>query len=146
MNQKNMMKYLVFALFLVNIFACVKNDCKKIEGISIADETLIFATDENFPYCKLLEGALRKERRSIQRLARKNFDTSAGLGHGVVIVELIHKIGEGVVAKIFRWAPKQERQALKLNLEVGLAYTQLKAYRGKSIQKAFPKLYQLVKP
>lgn len=140
------MKYLIFALFLLNIFACVKNDCKKIEGIGIADETLIFATDENFPYCKLLEGALKKDCRSIQRLARKNFDASAGLGHGMVIVELIHKIGEEVVAKIFRWAPKQERQALKLNLELGLAYTRLKTYRGKTIQEVFPKLYQLVTP
>ncbi|EAY31665.1 hypothetical protein [Microscilla marina] len=59
--------------------AAVKSDCSQVAGIAIWKETMVFAKDENFPYCKLLQQAVNKDQKSIKRLAFKTFDASAGL-------------------------------------------------------------------
>lgn len=124
--------------------ACVKNDCTEIQGIAIAEETRVFATDEGFPYCRLLQKALNKDASSIRRLAARTFDTSAGLGHGVVLVALLHKLGEDFFVKAVQQFSHVNKNRLYSNLKIGLAYTSIKKYSNKTPEEAFPKVYRLV--
>lgn len=121
------------------------NDCSQVAGIKIWKETMVFAKDENFPYCALLQRAVSKDKKAIKRLAFKTFDTSAGLGHGTVIVALVDRLGESFFIRAIGNLSPKNRQHLLLNLKVGLAYTALKKYREKNIPEVFPKLARLLK-
>ncbi|WP_299462913.1 hypothetical protein [uncultured Microscilla sp.] len=124
--------------------ATVKDDCTQVAGIKIWKETMVFAKDDGFPYCELLQQAVNKDQKSIRRLAFKTFDASAGLGHGTVIVALVHKIGEETFVKAIKKLSPQNKKDVLLNLQAGLAYTSIKKYHEKPVKDVFPELARLL--
>lgn len=136
---------LMLSVLLLGSATTPNSECTQVAGIKIWEETMTFAKQENFPYCALLQRAVSKDKKALKRLAFKTFDTSAGLGHGTVVVALVHRLGERFfIRSIGNLSPKK-RQHLLLNLKVGLAYTDIKKYHEKNIQEVFPKLARLLK-
>lgn len=139
-------KFCALTLSLVLLgSATPNNECTQVAGIKIWKETMAFARQENFPYCALLQRAVSKDKRALKRLAFKTFDTSAGLGHGTVIVALVHRLGERFFIRSIGNLTPKKRQHLLLNLKVGLAYTNIKKYHEKDVKVVFPKLARLLK-
>ena len=105
---------LTIALILV---ACSKS------RISVWEETSSQARNVEFPYVATLQRAESGDVNSIIALMQFHADAAGGLGHGIVLIELLDLVGEARFCEAIAQLSPPEKQSLALYLDAGIAYS-----------------------
>jgi hypothetical protein len=91
---------------------------------SVWDETLNQARDSGIDYFQLAQAALRGDPSALDRLLwfGTKTDAAGALGHGVVLVHILHELGDQRFAAALWKRPNREKRMLGAMLRAGLDY------------------------
>lgn len=93
------------------------------------------------PLCSLIESSLQGNQKSLLEIMQIETWNATSYDHGVLLVNLLRKLGEPHFVKTIYPLSFYERQRILSLLEVGLEYDQQEdAYLG--LERAFPTLYK----
>ena len=112
---------------------------------SIWEETLAAAKHENFDYRGAYRRAANRDAQGLAELMKfsTKTDAAASLGHGVVLVELLHIWGDEKFARVIRSQPPNIRNLVGGLLDAGVAYATSKKLK-QPIARLFPKCMDAV--
>jgi hypothetical protein len=120
----------------VGISAC--NGSRTRAGILVADETLWQATAVDFDYQRTLARAIEGDRLAAQKLMAFSTETDAAgaLGHALVLMELMHRVGDNDFASAARALTDDEKRVAWVLFEDGAL-----ELHGEQFAKALPTIY-----
>lgn len=118
MKNKNIFVLVCLILF----FICCNNNIS-IDGIYISEHLCELADDRyGADYVGLLETSLNGENDSIRKFVQLSFDAAYAYEHGIIIVELIERIGSEKFICALENTDSAERNELSAYIQVGLEY------------------------
>jgi hypothetical protein len=136
----NRIKIIVVGFLLVTFAAC-KPKCE-VKGISVSELLMTNAEERNIDYCGILSLASSNDKSAIKQISLLEFENAVGYDHGIVLVELIEKIGENNFIVGIKKLTIGERNRVKSYLEVGIEYGETDGEHD--LKKRFPKLFDVL--
>lgn len=120
------MTRMMLALSVVVLLGISGCSVKSKPTIIVAEETLSQAEDKGFDYSAVLARAEQGDQKAIAELMRFSLETDAAgaLGHGVVLVELVGKVGDRRFADVATKRSGRIKEVVAEMLRGGEAYIQ----------------------
>lgn len=132
-------KIIVASLLLLFTSSC-NNKCF-VDDIEVSELLSTVAKEKSIDYCDLLKDALAGNKKAIKNLSLLEFNDATGYDHGVVIVDLITKLGETEYIKVISTINTEQKNLINSYVDVGLEYGSSPLLKGKDFKTTFPDLY-----
>lgn len=127
----------VFVFFL-NL-SCLKKSCFNIEGVTVTDLLYRSAAKRSYPLCSLIERGIEKDVKALKELALLQIYDAASYDHGILLVDVIHKVGDSVFLDAIKNIGSEEKEKVRAYLFAGLEYG--KRYPESSqLEQVFPEI------
>jgi len=129
------------------VFYCWNNYCCNVEGIepSYLLLTLSNMDDYDYDYCASLNKALEGDLLALKRLTLFRFSDGATYDHGIVLLEVIDRIGEKKYLEAVKDFSKKEKKTIDRYLNAGLNFSQNPKFQSQRIDLIFPQVNAFLK-
>jgi hypothetical protein len=139
-----MYKFLIVSICFF-IFSSCEEHCQ-LDGIVVSSSIILTTREMHVNYCLLLRKSLKKDYMSINQMIKLNIGGGGtGYDHGIVLIELIDRIGEQIIINSADNFNEKDKENFKIYLEVGLEYTSNKKYKEKNLEMVFPLIDSFIK-
>lgn len=128
------------------LFVLSCNSDKNIEGIIIPNNMIDYLYTNNYEsdYINTLKSALKKNNEAIVKFSTLNFDSSAAMEHGEILLNLIKKIGEKNYINAVKNCSTSQKHIIKENIENGIEWSIDSNFKDKNLNHIYPALSQIL--
>jgi hypothetical protein len=139
-----MKKKIYFITLFLFVLSC--NSDKNINGIIIPNNMIDYLYTNNYEsdYINTLKLALEKNNDAIVKFSILNFDSSVGMEHGEILLNLIKSIGEKNYVNAVKNCSAIQKQIIKENIENGIEWSVDSNFKDKNLSDIYPALSQIL--
>lgn len=129
---------------MLSFTSCFRTNCPKIEGINVSELLYFAAENRSYPLCDLVEKSVAKDKEALKALSLLNIYDAASYDHGILLVDMIKKVGSSVYIDALGELSKEEKEKIKMYLDVGVEYgKKYSKYNG--VEELFPEVAVFLK-
>lgn len=126
------------------IICCLFINCNNVQNCdkSYVSKYLIdYSNERDYSYCELIDKSLDNNVNSIREFSLLNFSDGMTYEHGVVILEIINKVGENQFLKAIDNISVTEKMKIKAYLDAGFDLSENPRFENKSLKSSLQEIF-----
>jgi len=136
---------IITIVITLTVFNCWKNYCCNVEGIEPSYLLLTLSNRDDYDYCDSLDQALQGDLLALKRLTMFHFEGGSSYEHGIVLLEVIDRVGENKYLEAVKDFSKKEKKTIDRYLNAGLNFSQNPKFQSQRIDLIFPQVNAFLK-